>query len=209
MTSGKTTPKESKRGSSHEGGRTSKQEGGSRETLIVDGYNVLRSSGLYPASEKMGLLDFEDYSHDHRNTAREALINDIAVFALRRFDATVVFDGAGNPASLGTRFETAGVGVVFSAAGVSADATIEELVHKAVADGRTVMVISSDANLQWTVLGKQVTRMSAAGFADEIQAIKKAAVDEVGAVAGKNTLAERLDEDTRSRLARMARGQRT
>ena len=203
------------------------------DALIVDGYNVLRSSGLYAVSETIGFeafgaqvpdrvfggcdtrigsgahtasVDFTDYTHDHYNAARDALINDVAMFALRSFDATVVFDGAGNPASSGEYTEIAGTKVIFSAGGISADATIEELVHKAVADGRKVVVITSDATLQWTVLGKHVTRMSAAGFADEIRGIKKAAVNDVNMVTQKNTLGERLDEDTRLRLARMARG---
>jgi len=58
--------------------------------VIIDGYNVLRSSGLYDA------LDEADYSHDVFNKAREALIGDVALFAHKRFEATIVFDGAGN-----------------------------------------------------------------------------------------------------------------
>jgi len=203
-----------------------------RDILIVDGYNVLRSSRLYSSlqetasgsaatdssamADKEGLvdtpagfstpLDFSDYANDHRNALREALINDVAVFAYRRFEATVVFDGQGNPQSTGERSEIAGVSVIFSAAGVSADSVIEELVYAATSTGRKVLVITSDATLQWTVLGTSVTRMSAAGFADEMSAIKKATINDIKSVAYKNTLAERLDKETRERLARMARG---
>ena len=173
-----------------------------QDILIVDGYNVLRSSELYTMIEEDG---YEDYSQDPFNNAREALINDVAVFAHRRYKATVVFDGAGNPASTGQRREVAGVGVIFSAAGTSADSTIEELARTAAAAGRKVLVITSDATIQWTVMSDRVTRMSATGFADEMRAIKKATVKEVEAVAYKNTLAERLDEDTRQRLMRMVR----
>jgi len=183
--------------------------------LIVDGYNVLRSSGVYAGAGEAervatGIAEeaaaFEDYTHEHFNVAREALINDVAVFAHRRYDPTIVFDGAGNPSSTGERTKVAGVSVIFSAAGVCADATIEELVHKAVGAGRDVLVVTSDATLQWTVLGASVTRMSAPGFADEVRGIKNATVDEVRQVPHKNTLGERLDEETRLRLARMARG---
>ena len=201
------------------------------DILIVDGYNVLRSSTLYahsgegapdtsktanftedtesPASSRgaaSGSADFLDYTDDHHNVLREALINDVAVFAHKRFEATVVFDGKGNPNSTGERSDVAGVGVIFSAAGTSADSVIEELAHTAAATGRNVLVITSDATLQWTVLGKNVTRMSAAGFADEMRAIKKTTIHEVEAVAHKNTLAERIDKETRDRLSRMARG---
>jgi len=68
-----------------------------------------------------------------------------------------------------------------------------------------VLVVTSDAATQWTVLGKHVTRMSAEGFAGEVRTIKKATVREIEAVAIKNTLGERLDEKTRARLARLVR----
>jgi len=182
--------------------------------LIVDGYNVIRSSGMYvglgePEGGSLGSFtatpDFADYTHDHFNAARDALINDVAVFAHRRYKPTVVFDGAGNPSSTGNRTEVAGVGVIFSAAGVCADATIEELVHQAVEAGHDVLVVTSDATLQWTVLGKRVTRMSALGFADEVHTIKKNTIDEVRLVTYKNTLGDRLDDATRLKLAQMIR----
>jgi len=189
----------------------------SRTVLIVDGYNVLRSSGLYEefyaaASEagfpSGGLSGFSaDYSYDTFNAAREALIGDVAVFAHRRYEATVVFDGAGNPSSIGSRTDVGGVGVIFSPANTSADTTIEELARRAAGAGRDVLVITSDAATQWTVIGKRITRMSAIGFADEMRALRKATVNEIKAVAKKNTLGERIDEQTREKLARLARGQ--
>ena len=189
----------------------------SRTVLIVDGYNVLRSSGLYEefyaaASEagfpSGGSSGFSaDYSYDTFNAAREALIGDVAVFAHRRYEATVVFDGAGNPSSIGSRTDVGGVGVIFSPANTSADTTIEELARRAAGAGRDVLVITSDAATQWTVIGKRITRMSAIGFADEMRALRKATVNEIKAVAKKNTLGERIDEQTREKLARLARGQ--
>jgi predicted RNA-binding protein with PIN domain len=148
---------------------------------------------------------YNDFSHDPLNAAREALINDVAVFAHTRYKATVVFDGGGNPSSTGQRSEVAGVGVIFSAAGTCADATIEELARSAASSERNVLVVSSDATIQWTVLGPRVTRMSAMGFADEMRAIKKVAAYELEAVTVKNTLAERLDPKVREQLSNMVR----
>jgi len=192
-------------GSSQGSGQGSDKSRNDKAILIVDGYNVLRSSGLY--EELYATAAEADYAQDTFNAAREALIGDVAVFAHRRYEATVVFDGAGNPSSTGKRVDIAGVGVIFSASNMTADATIEELARSASSSGRDVLVITSDAATQWTVLGKRITRMSAAGFADEIRSLKKATVHEVDAVIIKNTLGERLDKQTRERLARWARGQ--
>ncbi|MDR2493425.1 MAG: NYN domain-containing protein [Coriobacteriales bacterium] len=169
--------------------------------LVVDGYNVLRSSGMYDGDGQA------DFSHEHYNKSREALISDVAVFAHRRFVATVVFDGGGNPSSTGNTADVAGVRVVFSAAGVSADTVIEEEARAAADDGHEVLVVTSDAATQWTVFSKKVTRMSALGFADEMRALKTLTHAELERTLVKRTLGERLDETTRERLARMARGQ--
>ncbi|MCL2757006.1 MAG: NYN domain-containing protein [Coriobacteriia bacterium] len=194
-----------------------RQKPGGKTLLLVDGYNVLRSSGLYEefyaAASETGFSAGQkpapsaDYSYDTFNAVREALIGDVAVFAHRRYEATVVFDGAGNPSSVGSRTDVGGVGVIFSSANTSADSTIEELARRAAEAGRDVLVITSDAATQWTVIGKRITRMSAAGFADEMRALRKATVNEIKAVAKKNTLGERIDEQTREKLARLARGQ--
>jgi predicted RNA-binding protein with PIN domain len=174
--------------------------------LLVDGYNVLRSSGLYAAQD--GAED--DYGHAPLNASRESLIGDVAIFAQGRFakaDVTVVFDGAGNPSSDGERRETGGVGVIFSAAGVSADAVIEDMARSAAALGQDVLVVSSDAAMQWTVMGARVTRMSAAGFAQELRLLRAEISEHLDESRPKATLAERLDPKVRERLARMARGQ--
>jgi predicted RNA-binding protein with PIN domain len=102
----------------------------------------------------------------------------------------------------------AGIRVLFSPAGVSADSVIEELARAAAGQGREVLVVTSDAATQWTVLGRKVTRMSAAGFADEMQGIRRDIEDAVCVRTDKRTLAGRLDEDVRTALERMARGRK-
>ena len=172
------------------------------KTLLVDGYNVLRSSGQYAH-----LLEaMPDHTHDAFNLAREALIADVATFAGREFEATLVFDGGGNPGSVGEPMKVAGITVVFSPAGVSADSVIEELALKAVGLGREVLVVSSDASLQWTVLRGKVTRMSAVGFCEEMQGVHQEVEEAAERQMNKRTLGERLDSRTRAALERMARG---
>jgi predicted RNA-binding protein with PIN domain len=173
------------------------------KVLLVDGYNVLRSNGTYSHLTE----ETPDHTHDAFNLARQTLVTDVATFAGREYEATVVFDGGGNPLSTGQPREVAGIRVIFSAAGVSADSVIEELARDAVARGREVLVVTSDAATQWTVLGKKVTRMSAAGFADEMGAVRRELTEATEREAGKRTLADRLDPRTRKALEGLVRGE--
>jgi predicted RNA-binding protein with PIN domain len=96
--------------------------------------------------------------------------------------------------------------VVFSPAGTSADSVIEGLARAAVERGKDVLVVTSDAATQWTVLGSKVSRMSSAGFSDEMQRVRQEAAEAIDGQANKRTLAERIDERTRTQLERIARG---
>ena len=161
--------------------------------LIVDGFNLLRSSGAY---------DFEgveDYDDDPINRAREKLIADVAVYAQRRYEAVVVFDGGGNIYSDGSPADVAGISVVFSPAGTEADETIERLAYRARKAGREVVVISSDWDIQNATFGGGVTRMSAVGFAQEMESVREGYEEEATSHA-KFTLGARLDPATRAKL---------
>jgi predicted RNA-binding protein with PIN domain len=166
------------------------------DVILVDGYNVLRSSGRYAAH----LAQTGDHSHDVYNAAREALISDVALFSGRRRQATIVFDGAGNPYSEGRSQRVGNIEVIFSAAGVSADSVIENLARSARGRGAKVLVITSDAQTQWTVLGDNVARMSAAGFVIELEALVREQRDDAVRDTVKTTLSERLDPRTRARM---------
>lgn len=171
--------------------------------MLVDGYNVLRSGGAY-AHLMEGM---PDHTHDAFNLARQTLVTDVATFAGREYEATVVFDGGGNPQSTGEPRGVAGIKVIFSPAGVSADSVIEELARAAVERGGEVLVVTSDAATQWTVLRGKVTRMSAAGFVDEMRGIHREVSEAADAQVSKRTLASRLAPATREILERMARGE--
>ncbi len=168
--------------------------------LIVDGFNVLRSG------ERYAHLVGDEHALDALNTARETLLTDVATFAQGTYRATVVFDAANNPLSNGETQDFAGVGVIFSPAGISADSVIEELTRQAVKRGEEVLVVTSDAQTQWTVLGDKVTRMSAAGFSAEIGVIQAGIVESNTESQMKTTLGERLDDRTREALRRWVRG---
>lgn len=178
------------------------------KTLLVDGYNVIRAGFLYEQLTQRT----PDYSQDAFNAAREALLSDVAGFAAREYAATVVFDGAANPGSRGERQRFGTIEYLFSPYGTSADTVIEDLAHKAAEAGREVLVVSSDATLQWTVFGHRVVRMSAAGFCDELEAVRKGLKEVVTpgspgvyTPAEKNTLADRINPRVRAELERLAR----
>ncbi|GHT78218.1 ribonuclease [Actinomycetota bacterium] len=180
-----------------------------KKVLLVDGYNVLRAGTRYShliSAEK------PDHSSDAFNAGREALLGDIAAFAGREYQATVVFDAAGNPKSRGEPQSFGGINVVFSPSGTSADSVIEAMAREAAAQNKEVLVVSSDANVQWTVMGRQVQRMSAAGFCNELEAESQELTElitpgspGVNTPATKNTLADRLDPKTRAALEQLAR----
>ena len=156
--------------------------------LIVDGYNVLRSESHYQEARAC----MPDYGDEAFNLAREALINDVAVFAGHDYHALVVFDGAGNRYSEGRPTMIGEVEIIFSATGVTADSVIEERAKQAAAQGLEVLVVTSDATTQWTILGGKVNRMSARGFITELAALKADAASPEKQISAKNTLGERI-----------------
>ena len=172
-----------------------------RQVLIVDGYNVIRNNQRYAG------LDV-DYSNDGTwNKARQTLVNDAALFAKGSYDrCTVVFDGAGNPNSTGRPKRIAGIDVIFSPAGVSADTIIEKLAFEAREKGFEAVVVSSDFTIQSTVFGGGVTRMSAMSFASAGDALEEEWHEGNPHGAQKNTLAERIDPEVAKKLAAFVRG---
>lgn len=163
--------------------------------LIVDGYNVIRQTPPYKAVAETDL-----------DAARLALISDVSAFAHGEYQATVVFDGHNNPGSDGQPHHIAGVTVIFSRYCCEADTVIESLSRAAREAGEKVVVVTSDAQMQWTVLGGGVARMSSAEFAGEIRSEDAQWRDHAPAGSSKGRLADRIGPDVRERLSRWARG---
>lgn len=171
-----------------------------KKLLIVDGYNVLRSGSRY-RHLRDGVPN-PDYADDAFNRAREALINDVVAYAGRDFEAVIVFDGVRNEFSDGSCERIAGVRIMFSRAGDSADKVIEKLSRDARERGIETMVVTSDATIQNTVFGFGVDRMSANGFSHAVEVNHhEYDLDERPRVAVKNTVSERLDPSVRAKLA--------
>ena len=173
--------------------------------LVVDGYNVIRSTSKYRTLVDEEILD--PVLHDVYIRARTALVSDVAAYAKNRYAATVVFDGFSNPDPERVPVKTAGVTVVFSEEGEEADAVVERLVSEARRKGRRVTVVTSDQLVQNTVARDGVTRKSARMFEDETRVMNKHIEEQrVAPKHRKATLADRVPTDVRHRLWLMSQG---
>lgn len=166
-------------------------------TLVVDGYNVIAASPRY-----------KDLAEDDLDSARAALVRDVAAFAIGTYRAIVVFDGGGNPASDGSPHHVPGAVVLFSAHGVDADAIIEGLVHRHRERGDEVAVVSSDAQLQSTVMGQGVVRIPVREFTQEVRSGAEEWREHNPYGSRRQTLDMLVDPDVRAALSRWARGER-
>jgi predicted RNA-binding protein with PIN domain len=164
--------------------------------LLVDGYNVVRCTPPY-----------RDLADGDLASAREALVSDVAAFAQDEWVATVVFDGAGNPHSDGVPHRVAGITVIFSRFGVTADSVIEKLARAAREAGHAVEVVTSDAQTQWTVLGGGVVRRSSAEFAGDLRLTESEWKECLPAGSASCRVEDRIAGDVRDVLERWARGQ--
>ena len=170
----------------------------SRELLIVDGYNV-----IYKSSRYTNLMD-ETNAADPFERARERLVADVAAYAQGRYDATIVFDAAGNVSSDRPNLPKAGVRIIFSPTGESADTVIERLVTSARRTPRAVTVVTSDNTIRATVGGVPVTRVSSDVLVTDVhQLASEMEVERAERTHQHLTLEDRLDPATRARLDRM------
>nr|WP_239462742.1 NYN domain-containing protein [Collinsella tanakaei] len=166
--------------------------------LVVDGYNVIHASPRY---EQL-IFDKSDdpYSHDVYDRARTALVADVAAFSGRRYEPVIVFDGAGNVSADRPNLPQAGVRIVFSPTGVSADTVVQQLCTEAREAGRACTVVTSDGTIQATVMGKGVARISARMFVEEMRHVDEDVHEAEEAPQVKMTLGSRLSPETLAKL---------
>lgn len=169
------------------------------ELLVVDGYNVIFGTPRYKAL--MDEPDARQLDHDPFDRARELLVGDVAAFAQGRYEPVIVFDAAGNVSPEHPELRRAGVRMIFSPTGVTADTVIEKLVGECRRQGRKVTVVTSDNAIRATVGGIPVTRISSAMLAHEIDVLDcEREVDISDRRHGKLTVEDRLDAETLAKL---------
>ena len=124
------------------------------DLLVVDGYNVIFKSERY-----MSRMDRSGVS-DPFEQARELLVADVAAYAKGKYDPVIVFEAANNVSPERPARSTAGVRMVFSETGESADTVIERIVTEQRLMPRAVTVVTSDSTIRATVGGIPVTKVS-------------------------------------------------
>jgi predicted RNA-binding protein with PIN domain len=163
--------------------------------LIIDGYNVIHHDPRYRSLAEHDL-----------DAARTRLVEDVASFAVGESRAVVVFDGEANPNSDGAPHRIAGVTVIFSASGESADSVVEALARRGRERGERVTVVTSDAATQWTVFAGEVSRMSSAEFSRRLEETGRDWEEHAPTGSVRGVLEDRIDDEVRQTLSRWARG---
>ena len=133
-----------------------------KKILIVDGYNVLRSSGFYDPTD--------DWTDEWYNHARETLLNDLST----QYDHTVaiVYDAAKRPSNTKivklNSITINKINTIFTATGVSADEQIEKLAYEAIDQGFKVTIATSDNIIRNTTSNKHITHISAINLCEHL-----------------------------------------
>lgn len=166
-----------------------------RALLVVDGYNVIFKSERYLARmDRSGVSDpFEQ--------SRDLLIADVAAYAKGAYEPIIVFDAAGNVSPERPALKKAGVRLVFSATGESADTVIERLVTEQRLVPRAVTVVTSDSTIRATVGGVPVTKISADVLVHDVDGLAvEYARENEARQHQRMTLEDRLSPEQREKL---------
>ena len=179
--------------------------------LVVDGYNVIHGTPRYQqlidehagagALADVAHLSRDPYGHDPHERSRAALVADVAAYAQGSYEAVIVFDGAGNLSDERPSVSQAGVRLVFSRTGETADTVIERLAVRARHAGRDVLLVTSDNAVRATVGGVPVTAVSSRFLHAEFEEVDRGVDQAVRDNPSTHmTLADRLSPETRKKL---------
>jgi predicted RNA-binding protein with PIN domain len=153
---------------------------------LIDGYNV-----LHELLGHAGVLDLEE--------ERTRMIGRIASYMGASTDrAIIVFDSRAQ-ALQKTESATANVEVYFGSFLRSADSIIEKEVY-ALSAGETVVAVSSDYQLQKTILRPNVIRRSSRQFVGDLQEHTKSIANPDNCITMSHRIEERIDPGTMDRL---------
>lgn len=135
--------------------------------------------------------------------ACDALIHDVASLSHADFNVSLVFDGGGNVNSKGEPQKTGGITVIYSAHQCSADSVIESLVSEFHSKGDYIEVVSGDAGIQWTVMGKNVVRRAPRELLSDMQ-VSHSELSEVNESPNRKvTLDQRISPEAAELLRRI------
>lgn len=180
--------------------------------VVIDGYNVLRNSERY-AHFVGAAPNFEDWTSEVWNAAREALLNDVLKTLDKNSQAIIVYDAAKRQADsveLPSQ-KMKNVQVIFTDPGESADARIQKLVYASRQKGLEVQVVTSDLGIQDATMNKGVVRTSSREFVAAVsdqESEAKANAKSVGAPASaldfkrpmRTKIEDAVDAETAAKL---------
>ena len=173
-----------------------------QDILVVDGYNVIYKSPRYASLIDEGAS--KGISLDPYIRARELLIGDVAAYAQGKYDPYIVFDAAKNLSPDRPNYRIAGVRVIFSRKGESADTVIERLVTQARHHEVRCLLVTSDNTIRSTVGTGGVSKLGADTFISNVKAQDKETSEEaVERSYAKMTLADTLNPETRAALNKL------
>lgn len=166
-----------------------------QDLLIVDGYNVINA---WPE-----LIALKEENLEH---ARDKLIDMLAGYgAYHDIKVTVVFD-AHLVSGQESREKIAGMEVIYTNEGETADSCIEKMVYYLVRQGQRAYVVTSDYAEQLSILGSGAFRISSRELHQNLLETNKLLQENyTGSLLNyrRQELENRLNRDTARRLDEM------
>lgn len=164
--------------------------------LIVDGYNVIARKAGAPLSKIPNLEE-----------ARRELENELAEYRAVYDEHVVVVYDAHLRDGIGVLDERAGIRIVFTDTGETADARIERLVYDLRDNFRNITVATSDAAEQQVSFGGGALRISAAELLIRLDAMQQYVARQTDRQNAKtrSTLADNLAGDVMKALEKWRR----
>ncbi len=154
-----------------------------KDLLIVDGYNIIFAWDRLKDISTGGAL----------SAARDKLIDILSNYrAFRGFELVLVFDGYKVKEGVGSTESGAGINIVYTGQGESADSYIEKFLQK-IGRNYRVRVVTSDKLIQLTALRMGVIRVSARELEMEIEQAEYEISELTAASAGTKKLGELAD----------------
>jgi predicted RNA-binding protein with PIN domain len=153
---------------------------------VIDGYNV-----LHELLAHRGVLDLEE--------ERTRLLDRITSYMGSTTDRAIIVFDSRTQSLQKIESATANVEVYFGSFLRSADSIIEREVF-AISAGESVVVVSSDYQLQKTIFRPNVIRRSSREFVGDLQAHTKSVANPQNCITMSHRIEERVDPGTVDRL---------
>ena len=149
--------------------------------LLIDGYNLLHASGVFPAKHLPGTL----------HHARTALLEELAALLPERElrQTIIVFDSAEAPPGLPNRMNFQGLDVRFASDHADADELIEILIDESLSP-RELIVVSSDHRLHRAARRRRATPMDSDVWFIGLQAMQQLVQEERASAKPQHALSE-------------------